>query len=693
MSGGGLFAGLEAAAAAPPGALDPSLSCQLVFSVAGHTARVLTVAAGAVTLGDAKPAPDSCQLHFSSERVFATVMGGKNKLGIVSALANGSMSLKGNTKLLQDPRLRPLLARMRPGQRLGSSDSSLSFVIHGAEQRDDGSTVYIVELVCAAAPEKALRARKRYSEFVELKANIELIAPAAALAPLPAKRLFHSEQVVMERVVMLSEFLQSVLQYKALLGTSLLPDFLGASATEWMTLQSAVVVADSAAATTDDDGGPAGAFWGGSGVGGSSGATAEEVDELRDKVEELEEELNILKRQEAAKLALDARDQAAKLQSIGWTYFGGLAAFLTLYSIYSSRTKLALFSLSAFGAGAVYLHMSRGRVQRLVHGFWVAGVLFGNYRIARSQWKTMSDQESEPLWDGLHRACAIYAYENIVELQGWWIKAGQYLSSRADVMPTPYLAELGKLQDSIPSRPTAEVVATVRAELGDELADKLLIGLDEEAVAAASIAQVHKITLPDTGQKLALKVQHKGVDRVMIQDMWQMDLLIRILAYMDPDMDFRPVVKEWCVEARKELDFREEAKNLERVRLATAAEASLSRVIIPAVWPEFTTARVLVMDFCDGFKIKDLAALDGHKVDREALLHQVTAAFAQQIFVDGLFNADPHPGNILVNVTLEPTQAAVPVLLDFGLAKTLTSECCLSGSVSSGAYRGSELHL
>ena len=119
--------------------------------------------------------------------------------------------------------------------------------------------------------------------------------------------------------------------------------------------------------------------------------------------------------------------------------------------------------------------------------------------------------------------------ESIVHLQGWWVKAGQYLSSRADVMPPSYLKELGKLQDSIPARPLSEVLATIREELSADLAERLLGGLEEEALAAASIAQVHRVELkPEAGaggepQVVALKIQHRGVAEIMAQDMKQMD--------------------------------------------------------------------------------------------------------------------------------------------------------------------------
>jgi predicted unusual protein kinase regulating ubiquinone biosynthesis (AarF/ABC1/UbiB family) len=116
--------------------------------------------------------------------------------------------------------------------------------------------------------------------------------------------------------------------------------------------------------------------------------------------------------------------------------------------------------------------------------------------------------------------------------------------------------------------------------------------------------------------------------------------------------------------AVRELDFTHEAANMTRVRAALARHRI--DVTVPAVVPHLVTRRVIVMAFCPGFKITDAAALDKHGVDRVALLQKISQAFAIQMFEDGLFNADPHPGNILVHVS---GGVATPVLLDFGLCK------------------------
>ena len=148
--------------------------------------------------------------------------------------------------------------------------------------------------------------------------------------------------------------------------------------------------------------------------------------------------------------------------------------------------------------------------------------------------------------------------------------------------------------------------------------------------------------------------------------------ILSIVARFDKDADFGPVVREWTSEVLKELDFRTEAANMAEVR--GLLRSRRVRAIVPNAVEELVTARVLVMDFCEGFAIKDAARLDAEGVDRELLLQRVCEAWAAQLHVAGVFNADPHPGNILVSTAggVEEQDASVPVLLDFGLTKRFT---------------------
>ncbi|CAM9259329.1 unnamed protein product, partial [Phaeothamnion confervicola] len=279
-------------------------------------------------------------------------------------------------------------------------------------------------------------------------------------------------------------------------------------------------------------------------------------------------------------------------------------------------------------------------------------------------------------WLFVHRLIAPFLLQSILQLRGVWTKCGQYLSSRADVMPAAFVRELSKLQDSVPPSPFEAVRRTIEAELGKPVAE-LFGTLDQTALASASIAQVRGSPLLQ--QEVVVKVQHPEVRTLLLEDLSNLRKIVRFVAWCDGDFDFRPILDEWVSEATKELDFVKEAENL--VRVGRAMHASGLEVVIPEVLPQFTTTRVLVMTFCEGIKVTEAAPLlrgGGNGglalvLDRPELMRTVCEAFAYQIHVDGLFNADPHPGNILLQdfVDRSGVRRVRPVLLDWGLAKVL----------------------
>jgi len=289
-------------------------------------------------------------------------------------------------------------------------------------------------------------------------------------------------------------------------------------------------------------------------------------------------------------------------------------------------------------------------------------------------------------WSKIHTRNALRLLRQIKNLAGFWVKVGQYLSTRADIMPPEYLKSLAELQDSMPPKPFNDVLATIREELdGDTL--EAIESIDPEPLSTASLAQVHRATLKDDyneqssssmatdvdnrrGREVVLKVQHRGVASLMLQDMENLRVILELLAKTDPDLDFSNVISEYNQEVRKELDFRMEADNMQQV--SDLLRKNNVHVIIPKTIPGMITKRVLVMDFCKGFPVKDTKSMDEYDVNRELLLERICKAWAIQMHVGGLFNADPHGANILVSTSDDnDDDASVPVLLDFGLTKRL----------------------
>ncbi|KAL3920216.1 MAG: hypothetical protein SGPRY_005334, partial [Prymnesium sp.] len=259
----------------------------------------------------------------------------------------------------------------------------------------------------------------------------------------------------------------------------------------------------------------------------------------------------------------------------------------------------------------------------------------------------------------------------VLSLGGLWVKLGQFAASRPDAVPPPIIRHLSVLLDSNPPRPLSEVVNTITTELGERA--KGIASIEEAPLSTASIAQVHAAVLAD-GRKVVVKVQHVEVGMVVRQDIAQCTALGRILAWLEPGFDFASLVEEANKEHAKELDFTLEAHNLQQVR----ANLHASRVVaeLPAPVEGMVSERVLVMTFCEGISLKSKEELLARGMDVELLVARVCEAWAAQMFTDGLFNCDPHAGNLLCRN--EPQLGPLPVLLDFGLCKRLSEEAKLN---------------
>ena len=265
----------------------------------------------------------------------------------------------------------------------------------------------------------------------------------------------------------------------------------------------------------------------------------------------------------------------------------------------------------------------------------------------------------QALWSEVHTRAAQQLLQKIQSLEGFWVKVGQYLSSRADVMPPEYLQILGELQDSMPPRPWEDTWQTIQEELGED-ALRRFDSIDPEPLSTASLAQVHRAKLrrqegadSSSPHDVILKVQHRGVASLMRQDMENLRVILNLLAKTDPDLDFGPVIREYNQEVTKELDFRTEAQNMKDV--SELLQASKIRVIMPETIPEMITERVLVMDFCEGFPVRDTDKLDENNVDRELLMSRICEAWAVQMHVGGIFNGGKY-FSLLVKTCVSFTQ-------------------------------------
>ncbi|MEJ2200181.1 MAG: AarF/ABC1/UbiB kinase family protein [Desulfuromonadaceae bacterium] len=254
----------------------------------------------------------------------------------------------------------------------------------------------------------------------------------------------------------------------------------------------------------------------------------------------------------------------------------------------------------------------------------------------------------------------------MVELGPTFIKLGQILSTRPDIIPREYAEEFGKLQDKVPSIPLAEIEQQILRELGYPI-DELFNRFSPIPIAAASIAQVHRGRLK-TGEEVVIKIRRPGITQIVETDV---DILMG-LAYLIENhiptagiYDPVGVVKEFRRTINREMDFTREGHTIDRFAINFAKVAT---VHIPQVqWP-LTSEGVLTMEYIDGIKVSNLELLQEGGYDLKIIAKNGADAFLKQVLVDGLFHGDPHPGNFFI---LPGNRIC---MLDYGMVGRLDTE-------------------
>ncbi|MFZ0242085.1 MAG: AarF/ABC1/UbiB kinase family protein [Desulfobacterales bacterium] len=245
------------------------------------------------------------------------------------------------------------------------------------------------------------------------------------------------------------------------------------------------------------------------------------------------------------------------------------------------------------------------------------------------------------------------------ELGPTYIKLGQILSTRPDLIPVDFLQELSKLQDKVPPFPASAARRIIEAELGVTL-DDLFVRFDDRPLASASIGQVHRARLQD-GREVALKVQRPGIQKVIEVDLEIMLHLATLMEHHIEELSFhRPIkiVEEFARTLERELDYLLEAANMERAALNFSGDPT---TCIPDVFRELSTARILTTTLIRGIKVSDIERLDAAGLDRALITLRGADILLRMIFEHGFFQADPHPGNIFV------LPDNVICLIDFGM--------------------------
>jgi ubiquinone biosynthesis protein len=233
------------------------------------------------------------------------------------------------------------------------------------------------------------------------------------------------------------------------------------------------------------------------------------------------------------------------------------------------------------------------------------------------------------------------------ECGGMFVKLGQLLSTRADLLPAGVIAELSRLQDQVAPAPPEAVRALLEAELGRPVTEAFA-ELDPEPIAAASIAQAYRGRLP-SGEAVVVKVQRPGVAESVDRDLLVLAELAQVAearTAWGADYHVTELAGEFAERLREELDFRLEARNATEIAAGlTAADG----VRVPVVHAELSTARILVMEWLDGVSVREVDRIDAMGLDRSRLAEALLRSTLRQMLVGGRFHADPHPGNVLVS--------------------------------------------
>ena len=300
---------------------------------------------------------------------------------------------------------------------------------------------------------------------------------------------------------------------------------------------------------------------------------------------------------------------------------------------------------------------------RLAKAYGVTFRVLVSYLLLRMRRPFLSPAAYERRLLARHRRNARRVERAILELDGLFIKVGQLISILANFLPEEFRSELEGLQDSIPARPVQQIVERIEREFG-RTPDVLFAWWNPAPLASASLAQVHEARLHD-GRRVAVKVQHADIDEIAQLDLTAIRRILGIVQFFTRLRGIESYHTEISAMIREELDFRQEARNIARIASHFTAD---SMVGFPSVVDELSTERVLTTELVDGTKVTDLGELARRGIDRTALAQRILTAYCQMIFVDGVYHADPHPGNILVR------DDGSIVFVDFGAVGQLSRD-------------------
>ena len=282
----------------------------------------------------------------------------------------------------------------------------------------------------------------------------------------------------------------------------------------------------------------------------------------------------------------------------------------------------------------------------------------------RKDRKTWIKQEKNQIDSEQFKKNARKVLNTFISLGPVYIKLGQWLSSRADILPQPYLEELSKLQDSVPPAPFEQVKPIIEKDLGP--IEKKFDEIDQNSISGASLGQVYRGSI--SGQQIVIKVKRPGIEKIVEQDIKVLKKILPLaLRFVDPNLRYsaKAMLSQFIETIHEEMNYSIESENLKKIKKDME---STDKVVVPSVYDELSSENVLTMEYLPGIKVTNVQALDQKGIDREQLVIDVHKVFFTMLLKHSIFHADPHPGNISI------TDDGKLILYDYGMVGRINNE-------------------
>lgn len=290
--------------------------------------------------------------------------------------------------------------------------------------------------------------------------------------------------------------------------------------------------------------------------------------------------------------------------------------------------------------------------------------LFPSILALRKDRRAWVKQEGKSIDEEKYRKNARKVLNTFISLGPVYIKLGQWLSSRADILPQPYLEELSKLQDKVPSAPFDKVKPIIENDLGP-IKEKF-DNIDPIPVSGASLGQVYRGSI--SGQQIVIKVKRPGIEKVVEEDLEVLKKILPLaLRFVDPNLRFsaKAMLSQFIETIHEEMNYRNESLNLKQIKHDLRKNR---KVVIPSIYDAYSSENVLTMEYIPGIKVTNVEALNHKGIDRQKLVIDVHKVFFTMLLRHSIFHADPHPGNISV------TDDGKLILYDYGMVGRLDKE-------------------